>query len=62
MTGKNLDQLVGTGAAIALVLIFASSCPPKKTPDPEPSPSCYTNAQGVRECGLQTGVQPGETK
>ena len=62
MPGKNLDQLVGTGAAIALVLIFTSSCPSKENPTPKPSQSCYTTDQGVRECGLQSGVQPAPSK
>lgn len=50
------------GAIIIALSIFtlAANCPRDEHPErtPEPKPSCYTTDQGVRECGLQTGVQP----
>lgn len=46
---------------ILLMMLSAADCG-KGAPKPKPSPSCYTTDQGVRECGLQSGVQPAPSK
>ena len=50
--------------ALLCVLLMLAGCNHKTTPtkSPKPSQSCYTTDQGVRECGLQSGVQPAPSK